>query len=96
MRKKWFQLKENLSQNKLKPNINATEWLLKQIWIANNIDEYPVITCIAKIAFIIPLSIALPEWGGKAIKQIKTDKRSALKSDAPNALMMILINGPKC
>ena len=31
MRKKWLQLKENLSQNKLKPDINATECLLKQI-----------------------------------------------------------------
>ena len=30
-RKKWLQLKENLSQNKLKPDINATECLLKQI-----------------------------------------------------------------
>ena len=31
MRKKWLQLKENLPQNKLKPDINATECLLKQI-----------------------------------------------------------------
>ena len=60
MRKKWFQLQENLQQNKLKPDINTTEWLLNQICRANNIDEYPIITSIAKIAFITPASNVWP------------------------------------
>ena len=53
VRKKSYQLKENLSWNKLKPDINATEWLLKQICGANKINEYPIVTSIAKIALII-------------------------------------------
>ena len=56
VRKKWFRLKENLSRNKLKPDISAAEWLLKQIYGANNIAECPVITFTAKIAFITPVS----------------------------------------
>ena len=58
MRKKWFQLKENLSRIKLKPDINATEWLLKQICGTNNVDEHPFIISIAKISFIILASNA--------------------------------------
>ena len=30
------------------------------------------------------------------IKEVKTNKRSTLKSDALNALIMISINAPKC
>ena len=96
VRKKWFQLKENLSRNKLKPDINATEWFLKQICMANKIDEYPIITSIAEIAFIIRGSNAWPEQIGSAIKRIKINKRSTLKSDALNALIMISTNDPKC
>ena len=73
MRKKWLQLKENLSQNKLKPDINATECLLKQIWSANSIDEYPTVISIGKIAFITTDSNAWPERGRSAIKRIKTN-----------------------
>ena len=73
MRKKWLQLKENLSQNKLKPDINATECLLKQIWSANSIDEYPIVISIGKIAFITTDSNAWPERGRSAIKRIKTN-----------------------
>ena len=84
VRKKSYQLKENLSRNKLKPDINATEWLLKQICGANNINEYPVVTSIAKIALIIPVSNVCSEVDRRAIKQIKTNKWRTLKSDAPN------------
>ena len=73
MRKKWLQLKENLSQNKLKPDINATECLLKQIWSANSIDEYSIVISIGKIAFITTDSNAWPERGCSAIKRIKTN-----------------------
>ena len=47
--KKSFQLKEELSRNKLNSDVNATEWLLEQIYGASNIDEYPIITSIAKL-----------------------------------------------
>ena len=96
VRKKWFQLKENLSRNKLKPDINGTEWLLKQICGVNNIDEYPIITSIVKTAFITLASSAWPERGGSSIKRTEANKSSTLKSDAHNALIMISINGPKC
>ena len=95
-RKKWFQLKEDLSRNKLKPDINATEWLLKQICVANKIDEYPIITSITEIAFITRVSNAWPERIGSTIKRIKINKRSALKSGALKALIMISTNDPKC
>ena len=58
MRKKWFRLKKNLSRNKLKPDISAAEWLLKQRYGANNIAECQIITSTAKIAFITPVSNA--------------------------------------
>ena len=64
--------------------------------MADKIDEYPIITSIAEIAFIIRGSNAWPEQIGSAIKRIKINKRSTLKSDALNALIIILINGPKC
>ena len=48
MRKKWFQLKENMSRNRLKPH-----WLLKQICGTNKINVCTIITCIAKVAYII-------------------------------------------
>ena len=96
VRKKWFQLKEDLSRNKLKPDINATEWLLKQICVANKIDEYPIITSITEIAFITRVSNAWPERIGSTIKRIKINKRSALKSGALKALIMISTNDPKC
>ena len=96
MRKKWFQLNKNLSRNKLNPDINATEWLYKQICGASNINEFPIITSIVKFEFITPVSYAWPERGGNTIKRIKNNKRSTLKSDALNALIMILIKGPKC
>ena len=70
--------------------------MLKQICGDNNFDEYPIINSIAKIAFIITVSNAWPERGGSTIKRIKTNKKSALKSDALNALIMTSINGPKC
>lgn len=41
-------------------------------------------------------SNAWPGQAGSAINRIKTNKRSALKSGALNALIMILINRPKC
>ena len=69
---------------------------MKQICGDNNFDEYPIINSIAKIAFIITVSNAWPERGGSTIKRIKTNKKSALKSDALNALIMTSINGPKC
>ena len=59
-------------------------------------NKYPIITSIPKIAFVIPVSNAWPKLGGSAIKRIKTNKRSALKSNALNALIMISIKGPKC
>ena len=96
VRKKWFQLKENLSRNKLKPDINGTEWLLKQICGVSNIDEYPIITSIVKTAFITLVSSAWPERGGSSIKRTEANKSSTLKSDFHNALIMISINGPKC
>ena len=70
--------------------------MLKQICGDNNFDEYPIINSIAKIAFIITVSNAWPERGGSTIKRIKTTKKSALKSDALNALIMTSINGSIC
>ena len=35
-----------------------------------------------------------PERSGSVRKRIKTNKRSTLKNDALNALLMIAINGP--
>ena len=84
VRKKQFQLRENLYELKL--DINATEQFLKEICGANNTDKHPVITSIAKIAFITPVSNAWPERDGNAIKRIKTNKRSTLKSDALNSI----------
>ena len=95
MRKKSFALKENLTRNKLKPKYTATEWALKQICAITSTVEYPIISSISKIKYIIPVSNAWPERGGSAIKRIKTNKRSTMKNDAINALLMISINDPK-
>ena len=43
---------------------------------------------------MIPINKDWPERGGSAIKRIKTNKRSTLKIDALNAILMISINGP--
>ena len=69
---------------------------MKQICVADKIDEYPIITSIAEIAFITRGSNAWPERIGSANKRIKINKRSTLKSDALNALIMISTNDPKC
>ena len=79
----------------MKPKYTATEWALKQIYATTSTDEYPIINSISKNAYIIPVSNAWPERGGSAIKRIKTNKRSTMKNDAINALLMISINGPK-
>ena len=95
LRKKWISLKENLSHNNLKQQSTTTEWALKQICTSVNCDEFPIICSLAKIAYIIPVSNAWPERGGSPIKRIKTNKRSTMKNDALNALLMISLNGPK-
>ena len=64
--------------------------------VTNSVDEYPTITSTVEIEYIIPVSNAWPEGGGRAIKQIKTNKRSTLKSDALDALIMASVNSPKC
>ena len=46
--------------------------ILKEI-CGTNVDEYPIITSIAKVAYIIPVSNAWPARGGSAIKRIETD-----------------------
>ena len=74
MRKKWFALKENLARNKLKPKYTATEWALKQICTTTSTDEYPIISSISKIAYIIPVSNAWPERGGSAKKRDKNEQ----------------------
>ena len=58
--------------------------------------EYSIITSIAKFSCIIPATSVWPVRVGSAIKWIKINKRSTLKSDALNALIIILIDGPKC
>ena len=95
LRKKWISLKENLSHNNLKQQSTATEWALKQICASVNCDKFPTICSLAKIDFIIPVSNAWPERDGSAIKRIKNNKRSTMKNDALNALLMISLNGPK-
>ena len=96
LRRKWIVLKENLAANKLKLQYTATEWALKQICTSTvDIDEYPIISSISKIAYITPVSNAWPERGGSAIKRIKTNSRSTMKDDALNALLMVSLNGPE-
>ena len=96
LRRKWIVLKENLAANKLKLQYTATEWALKQICTSTvDIGDYPIISSIAKIAYIIPVSNAWPERGGSAIKRIKTHNRSTMKDEALNALLMISLNGPE-
>ena len=41
----------------------------------NDADEYPVITSIAKIAYILPISDWFSEGAGSAIEQMKTNKK---------------------
>ena len=55
--------------------------------------EHSIITSIAKFSYIIPVTSVWPVRVGSAIKWIKINKRNTLKS---NALIIILINGPKC
>ena len=95
--KKWVQLKKSFSRNKLKPNINGTKGIFKQIFGSSNIDEYPIVTTFAKTAYIIPAENAWPERDGSRINWIKANKISALKSesDALNALIKISINDPQ-
>ena len=94
-RKKWVSLKENLTKSNLKQQYTSTEWALKQICPTINCEEYPIISSFAKIAYIIPVSNAWPERSGRAIKRIKTNKRSTLKNNALNALLMLSLNGPQ-
>ena len=93
MREKWVSLKENLASYNLKQQHTSTEWALKQIGATINCEEYSIISSFAKIAYIIPVSNAWPERSG--IKRIKTNKRSTLKNDTLNALLMISLNGPQ-
>ena len=58
MRKKWVSLKKNLPRNNLKQEYASTEWALKQIWATINCEEYPIISSLAKIAYIIPVTNA--------------------------------------
>ena len=91
--KKWVSLKENLSRNN---KHTSFEWALKQICATINCEEYPIISSFAKIAYIIPTSNAWPGRGNKSpIKCIKPNKRSTLKNDTLNALLMISLNGPQ-
>ena len=94
-RKKWVSLKENLTKNNLKQQYTSTEWALKQICPTINCEEYPTISSFAKITYIIPVSNAWPERSGSAIKRIKKNKRSTLKNNALNALLMLSLNGPQ-
>ena len=52
--------------------------------------------CCQNCLYIIPASNAWSEQGGNAIKQVKTNKGSTLKSDDLDALIMVSTNGPKC
>lgn len=73
--KKRFPLNENLSWNKLNPDINSTERFLKMICGINNIEEYPTIVSIAVTACIIPVSNT--EWlrGGCTLNELKQIKK---------------------
>ena len=88
--KKWVSLKENLSRNNLKQQYTSTKWALKQICTTINCEICPIITSFSKIAYTIPVSNAWPKRGGSAKNRIKVSKRNILKSDALNALLMIL------
>ena len=44
MRKRWDNLKENLSRNNLKQQYASTEWALKQTCATINCEEFPIIS----------------------------------------------------
>ena len=88
-------MKENLSKNNLKQQYASTEWVLQQICATINCEVYPIINLFTKVAHIITISSAWLERGGSAIKCFKTNKRSTLKNDALNALLIIPLNGPQ-
>ena len=67
---------------------------LKQFCNSVNCEEYPIMTAMAKIPSVILLSHAWQERTGKAIKKIKMNKRSSLKNDTFNAVLVISLNGP--
>ena len=71
------------------PNM-ATFYVVNDI-----IDNYPIITLISKIVYIIPVSNAWPEGGGSADKIIKIKNRSTLKSYSLCAQLMISMNDQK-
>ena len=94
VRKKWVNLKENLTRNNLKQQYASTERALKQICTTINCEICPIISSFTKIAYIIPVNNAWPKRGGSSKKRIKTSKRNILKNDALNALLMISrVNG---
>ena len=95
VRKKWVNLKKNLSRNNLRQQYTSTEWALKQICITINCEVCPIIRSFAKITYVIPVSNAWSERGGSAKKCIKISKRNILKNDALNALLMISVYEPQ-
>ena len=61
------------AKNKLKLSKPSTEWKLERIVNAYKEQcENPFIVKLTKIAYIIPLTNALPERGASAIKRIKS------------------------
>ena len=91
LKKKWNSFKDNIKSNKLKLKCTATEWGLRTIvHDFGETSEYPLISEMAWVALITPVSNAWPERGANAVKWIKSclrstmGKRCVAKSSAHN------------
>ena len=81
LKKKYQELKENLTDNNLKLKEPASEWTLKYIvnWFRK--DDYIYIYELTRIALVIPVTNAWPERGVTATNNMKSWMWSVLKND---------------
>ena len=57
-------------------------------------DEFKIITFLAQVSLIKPVTNAWSERGANTVKRVKSCRRSTMINDLLNALLNISINGP--
>ena len=80
-----------------KPTVTSTDWCLQKLMFMKDLVPFnlPLIAKLAETVISLPVSNAWPERGASSLKLMKTRLQSRMKNDMLNALLHILINGPK-
>ena len=80
-----------------KPTVTSTDWCLQKLMFMKDLVPFnlPLVAKVAEAVISLPVSNGWPERGASSLKLMKTRLRSRMKNDMLNALLHILINGPK-